>query len=77
MTTAETLEGLLSRGYAAIAMGRGDINQVIADFADAAEEDGELESTAELTFRALTAVQNQRCFICKTRAEFLRRAMNL
>jgi len=76
MTTQATLTAILQNAYRAAAMGKGSIEPVLKAFSDAVTTDPAFKPLAQAELTKLSAIDPNRCFISKTNADFLRRALN-
>ncbi|MDE2096484.1 MAG: hypothetical protein KGL39_04500 [Patescibacteria group bacterium] len=72
--SSDVLSGILSRGYNAIALRKGTRADAIKAFREASEADPSLIGAAQQKLSELQKVE-QRCFVSRTQAEFLRQAL--
>jgi len=76
MAAQDTLNSLLRLAYQATAMGKGSVDDVLKSFTNAVAADPTFKPLAQAELTKLSAVDPGRCFISKTNADFLRRALN-
>lgn len=74
--TADTLERLIARGYKSAILSREPMDMVLGDFHSAEKDFHGLKALAQKTLTDLSKIPDGRCFVSKTKADFLRRALS-